>query len=91
MDGPSVNWKVLSKIKKEREEGGLNKLINIGRCNLHVVHEALQSTTESMSWNLKNVMKGTYQVLKDSPARRKEYISITGSTVFPLQFCLPGE
>ena len=32
-------------------------------------------------------MKGTYQVLKDSPARREDHISITGSIVYPLQFC----
>ena len=87
MDGPSVNSKVLSEIKKERKEAGLNKLINIGSWNLHVVHGALQSATESTSRNLKNIMKGTYQVLKDSPACREDYISITGPTVFLLQFC----
>ena len=68
MDGPSVNWNVLSEIKKEREEAGLSKLVNIGSCNLHVVPGALKSATESTSWNLKNIMKGTYQVLKDSPS-----------------------
>ena len=87
MDGPSVNWNVLSEIKKEREEAGLSKLVNIGSCNLHVVPGALKSATESTSWNLKNIMKGTYQVLKDSPAHHEDYISITGSTVFVLQFC----
>ena len=87
MDGHSVNSKVLSEIKKERKEAGLNKLINIGSWNLHVVHGALQSATESTSRNLKNIMKGTYQVLKDSPACREDYISITESTVFLLQLC----
>ena len=86
MDGLSVNWKVLSEFKKETEEAGLYKLINIRSCNLHVVHGALQSVTESTSWNFKNIMTGTYQVLKDS-ARCGDCISITGSTVFPLQFC----
>ena len=62
MDGCSLNWKVLSEIKKDREEAGLSKLINIGSHNLHVVHGALQSATESTSWNLKNIMKVTYQV-----------------------------
>ena len=86
MDGLSVNWKVLSEFKKETEEAGLYKLINIRSCNLHVVHGALQSVTESTSWNFKNIMTGTYQVLKDS-AHCGDCISITGSTVFPLQFC----
>ena len=43
MDAPNMNWKVLSDMKKEREEAGLNNLINIGSCNLHVVHGALKS------------------------------------------------
>ena len=86
MDGLSVNWKVLSEFKKETEEAGLYKLINIRSCNLCVVHGALQSVTESTSWNFKNIMTGTYQVLKDS-ARCGDCISVTGSTVFPLQFC----
>ena len=42
MDGTNVNWKVLSDMKKEREEAGLNNLVNIGSCNLHVVHGALK-------------------------------------------------
>ena len=34
MDGASVYWKLLCEIKKEREEAGWSKLINIGSCNL---------------------------------------------------------
>ena len=76
MDGASVYWKLLSEIKKEREEAGLSKLIHIGSCNLD---GTLQSPTESISWNLKSIMKGIYQVLKDSPGRCEDYISITKS------------
>ena len=47
MDGTNVNWKVLSDMKKEREEAGLNNLVNIGSCNLHVVHGALKLSTEA--------------------------------------------
>ena len=42
MDGTNVNWKVLSDMKKEGDEAGLNNLVNIGSCNLHVVHGALK-------------------------------------------------
>ena len=39
-------------------------------------------------WNLKATMKGSLEIFKDSPARREDdFISITGSTTFPLQFC----
>jgi len=87
MDGPSANWKVLSGMRKEREEAGLNHLVNIGSCNLHVVHGALKSATEATMWNLKATMKGSFEIFKDSPARREDFISITGSTIFHLQFC----
>ena len=73
--------------KQKRKEAGLSKLINVRSCNLHVVHVALQSASESTSWKLENIMKGTYQVLKDSPAPREDHIFITGSIVYPLQFC----
>ena len=39
-------------MKKEREEAGLNNLVNIVSCNLHVVHGTLKSATEAAKWNL---------------------------------------
>ena len=35
-------------MKKEREEAGLNNLVNIGSWNLHVVHGTLKSVLESL-------------------------------------------
>ena len=87
MDGPSVNWKFYNEVTKLREESGLPKLINIGSCNLHPVHGALISGAESTGWNLKKLMNGAYHLFKDSPARREDYISIAGSTLFPMNFC----
>ena len=37
--------------------------------------------------NVKKVLKGVFQLLHSSPARRDDYQSITGSTTFPLFFC----
>ena len=39
-------------MKIEREEAGLNNLVNIGSCNLHVVHGTLKSATEATKWYL---------------------------------------
>ena len=36
---------------------------------------------------MKKVLKGCYQILHDSPARRADYIIITKSNKFPLAFC----
>ena len=87
MDGPSVKWKFYNEVTKLREESVLPKLINIGSCNLNAVHGALKSSAESTGWNLKKFINGAYYLFKDSPARRQDYISITGSTLFPMNFC----
>ena len=42
---------------------------------------------ESTDWEIKKTFKGCFTLLHDSPARRSDYTSITGSTVFPLSFC----
>ena len=52
MEGPNLNWKVFGDMKKERDEAGLNNLVNIGSCNLHIAHESLKSATEATKWNL---------------------------------------
>ena len=87
MDGPSVNLKFLSELKKSRDENNLPKLIDIGSCNLHTVHNGFKTGAESTGWNIKATMKGAFQLLKDSPARREDFVTVTGSSKFPLQFC----
>ena len=82
-----MNWKFYNEITKSREEFDLPKLFNIRSCNLHAIHGALKSGAESTGWNLKKLMNGVYYLFKDSPARREDYISITGSTLFPMDFC----
>ena len=39
---------------------------------------------DSTGWNIKSLMKGAFQLLKDSPARREDFITVTGSPKLPL-------
>ena len=87
MDGPAVNHKFYKGLEDHREREELPKMINIGSCNLHIVHGAFKSGFESTDWEMKKVLKGCYQILHDSPARRVDYITITKSNKFPLAFC----
>jgi len=87
MDGPSVNWKFLDMLQKKRKESELPQLINIGSCSLHIIHGALKTATESTTWNIKETLKGCWQILHESPARREDYESITGQAIYPLFFC----
>ena len=47
MDGPSANLKFLEVLKKSREESDFPKLIDIGSCNLHLVHGVFKTGAES--------------------------------------------
>ena len=87
MDGPSVNWAFLKEIQNHREQEELQQLINIGSCGLHIIHGAFQTGATTTCWNIKGTLKATYKSLHDSPARRADYISVTGSTLFPFSFC----
>ena len=64
-----------------------NNLIHIGSCSLHIMHGAFKTGAESSGWNMKAIPKGLFTFLHDTPARRKDYISITGEERFPLVFC----
>ena len=87
MDGPSVNWTFYRTVSKEREENELHELINVGSCGLHVLHGAFKSGAEATDWNIKKTLRGSFQILHDSPARREDYESVTGCNQYPLFYC----
>jgi hypothetical protein len=87
MDGPKVNHKYFNALLNYREECELPKLIDIGSCSLHIIHGAFQTGATKSSWNVKKILKSTWQILHDSPARREDYETVTGSTTYPLAFC----
>ena len=85
MDGPSV--KVYNEfIKKQRGEWH-HQLIDMGSCNLHIIHGALHTGEIKSGWDLKHILKGAYQILHDSPARREDYECVIGSKIYPFSFC----
>ena len=87
MDGLSVNLKFLQQLVKHREELETEeKMIDIGTCGLHVVHGAFKCGIESADWNIKETLKGSHQLLHDTPARRADYVSVTQSSEYPLFF-----
>ena len=87
MDGPVVNLKFFEKLVNYLEEIGANGRIDIGTCGLHIIHGTFTSGFEATRWSMKDLLKGCFQIVHDTPARRADYISITGSDKFPLSFC----
>ena len=67
MDGAKVIWSLIEK---------LPGLINIGSCNLHIVHGAFKTGVESTNWNVKHTLKGLFHLLHDAQSRRAIYANL---------------
>ena len=91
LDDPSVNWCFSDEVVKNREEMELGQLINIGSCGLHIIHGSFKTGVENTDWSIKVTVKGAFQILPDSPARRAGYIRVRRSYIFPLFFCVEDE
>ena len=87
MDGPSVNLKFLEPLCNLRESKGLAGLTDVGVCQLHAMHGVFQTSAVKSTWNIHKFLKAVWQIFHDIPARRDDYISVTGSTSFPHHLC----
>ncbi|KAJ8043765.1 hypothetical protein HOLleu_11016 [Holothuria leucospilota] len=87
MDGPNVNLKFYRDLENERKTEELPGMLNIGSCGLHIVHGSLQKGVTASGWNLASLLRALWQLFHDTPARREDFFQITGSSIFPLQFC----
>ena len=54
---------------------------------LHVLHGVFKTGIEVAGWEIKKLLDGLFQLFYDSPARRSDYLKITGSTTYPKMFC----
>ena len=89
MDGPRVNWKVLSLLCEDRDkqDADLPKLLNIGSCGLHIVHGAFCTGCQATEWKIDGVLRALWYLFHDSPGRRDDFKQVTGTALFPLKFC----
>ena len=69
MDGPSTSWKFLDDLNKHRKGSEMPQLINIGSWSLRVIHGAFKTALESTTWNIKEKLKGCWQILHESLSR----------------------
>ena len=76
-------------LRKVRENQGKTELFSWSGeiCVFQIDFVAFKSGAEASGWNLKMLLKLCFHLLKDTLARRDDFISITEWTKFPLQFC----
>ena len=82
MDGPNVNWKALDLPSNQLEKESGRKLINVGSCGLHVLHNAFRDGCAAAKWEVDSVLSALHWLFKHSPARREDFVNVTGSTSF---------
>ena len=88
MDGPHVNWKLLDMLEQDQSsQDQYPDFLNVGSCSLHVVHGAFHSDMLKTSWGIDSVLKALHNLFSKSPAKREDFIKLTGTETFPLPFC----
>lgn len=87
MDGPNVNWKFYKQLQDRLSSVENSSLLNIGSCGLHVVHGAFRDGSVCSTWPVQKLLQSLYRLFKDTPARREDFMTETGSDTYPLEFC----
>ena len=87
MDRPSVNVKLHQVVRDDRKDKGFSHLLDIGTCGLDILQESFKTGIEKSEWEMKSLMKASFSILHDSPARRNDYESVAKSSKFHLLFC----
>ena len=54
---------------------------------MHVVLGDFKCGIESTDWNIKEILKGSHQLLHDTPVCQADYVSVTQSSEYQLFFC----
>lgn len=88
MDGPNVNMKFLRSLKEELKElDESHNILDIGSCGLHVMNGAYKAGLAATGWDVIGFLRSSYNLFKCVPARHADYVTFTGSALFPLKFC----
>ena len=86
MDGQNVNWKFYDMMKVNLSEEFHTTPVNIGSCGIHTVHNSFKAGVVATEWSISPLLSSLYYHFKDSPARREDYVKVTGNSQLPLKF-----
>ena len=76
MDVSNVNWKILEILRHycKHEDPSSPMLLELGSCDLHVLHGDYQTAQFKTDWNFDKVFRNYYSILKKSPAKHSDYL-----------------
>jgi len=69
-------------MKKKLSDDYECMLINIGSCELHIVHNSFKTGATATEWKVVALLSSLYYLFKDSPARRVFWTTVFGSEKF---------
>lgn len=90
MDRPNVNLKMLKVLKsKIQTSSELSNTImfDLGTCGLHTLHNSFKCAIKAPKWPIVEFLRAIYNLFKNTPSRRADYIQFTGCSIFPKKFC----
>ncbi|XP_063221796.1 uncharacterized protein LOC134530674 [Bacillus rossius redtenbacheri] len=89
MNGPNVNLKFHKDLIDDftSDDPDSPEPLSIGTCGLHRLHCAFKAAMQSTQWDIVGFLRSLYNLFKNVPARRADYIHYSGSTNFSLKFC----
>ena len=80
MDSPNVNWAIHKQLQSKIKLDFGCQMLDIGRCGLHVVNGAFKHGSDDSKWNVPSVLRSVHSLFKD-------YIRVTDSEQFDLNYC----
>lgn len=87
MDGPNVNLKALKGLQEHLHKNYQVRCLDLGSCSLHTVHNAYKAGLTASKWRLDVLLSSVSRLFLDAPARREDFVAVTGQSLFPLKFC----
>ena len=87
MDGPNVNWATFDRLQKKLQLEYSSKLLNVGSCGIHTVHNAFKAAFSKTGWDLSHKLSALHTLWDETPARREDFESATKQNLYPLPFC----
>ena len=54
---------------------------------MFVVNGVIKTGLQTVKWEVDSFLRDVYYIFNDSPARRADFIELTGKSIFPLKHC----
>lgn len=87
MNGPNVNLKAFKGLQEHLHKNYQVRCLDLGSCSLHTVHNAYKAGLTVSEWRLDVLLSSVSRLFLDAPARREDFVAVTGQSLFPLKFC----